>query len=67
MKIIIFKTFIFYIFSIVLTNWDGAFIYKTSLKTKLGTFQAEKNINIKYLVNDYTPLLLINFKINNNE
>ena len=57
MKIIIFKTFyIFIFFSIVLTNWDGAFIYKTSLKTKLGTFQAgEKNINIKYLVNDYTP------------
>tara|TARA_Y100000739_G_C20603858_1_gene464468 strand:+ start:1856 stop:2689 length:834 start_codon:yes stop_codon:yes gene_type:complete len=57
MKIIIFKTFcIFIFFSIALTNWDGAFTYKTSLKTKLGTFEAgEKNINIKYLVNDYTP------------
>lgn len=57
MKIIIFKIFyIFIFFSIALTNWDGAFTYKTSLKTKLGTFEAgEKNINIKYLVNDYTP------------
>ena len=52
-----FKTFyIFIFFSIALTNWDGAFTYKTSLQTKLGTFEAgEKNINIKYLVNDYTP------------
>ena len=64
MKIIIFKTFyIFIFFSIALTNWYGAFTYNTSLKTKLGTFQAgEKIINIKYLAILQPEIFLLNIK-----